>query len=168
MKKNLHHIKKLQNPFIVFVLFAFINQSKAQTLQRQSIGSCGTYMLAEGTLIQQTVGQPYATTTNYNNGITFRPGFQQPVFSVSLIISSINLTVFPNPATELVTIRSEDILEDANILVMDISGKLLINQQINEFRTFSFNCENWANGVYMISVSDAKLHKYSGKLVISK
>ena len=168
MKKKLHHLKKLQSPIIVFVFFAFISQSKAQTLQRQSIGSCGTYMLAEGTLIQQTVGQPYATTTNYNNGISFRPGFQQPVFSVSLINSSINLTVFPNPATELVTIQSENILKDANILVMDISGKLLINQQINEFSKFSFNCGDWANGIYMITVSDAKHHKYAGKLIISK
>ncbi len=165
---KLYTLKNLINPLLVIIFIAVFNQSNAQSLQRQSMGSIGVNTITDGTLIQQTVGQAYSTKTSYSNGITFRPGFEQPVFKISLIQSEINLNVFPNPATEKVTIQSTEMLKDVVIQVMDISGKLLIHEQISEFSTYSFVCETWANGVYMISVSDSKNSKYSSKLVILK
>jgi len=168
MDKKIYFIRKLLRPFIVFVLFAFFNQSIAQTLQRQSIGSGGGNILTDGTLIQQSIGQPFGTGTSYTNGISFRPGFQQPVFKVNFIYSTISLKVFPNPASQMVTIQSQDLLKDIVIQVLDISGKLMIQEHISEFISYSFNCENWANGIYMISVSDSGKNEYSSKLIILK
>lgn len=151
---------------VAFVLIVF--QSSSQTLQRQCIASGGTYMLNEGTLIQQTVGQPYATNAYYSKEIGFRPGFQQPVSKMKVMHSAISLNVFPNPATTLVTVQSSVMLKDAIIQVNDMAGKIVIRQQIIEFTSYSFNCENLANGFYTISVADGGKNVCSSKLIILK
>lgn len=170
MKKNILNPYQvtLSKCLLVLALVFFNTLSKSQTLQRQSIASGGTYMLNDGTLIQQTVGQSYATDPLYNNEITYRPGFQQPVFKIKLIQSAISLNVFPNPASRLVTIQSVETLADVLIQVADMTGKLLIHEKISEFKTYSFNCDQWANGFYMIAVSDGKKRQYSSKLIILK
>ena len=155
--------------FILFILFGFINQINSQVLQRECVASGGTFMSSDGILIQQTIGQPYSTNTYYSNEISYRPGFQQPVFKIQLIQSTINLSVFPNPATRLVTIQSKDgSIKDVIIQVIDMSGRVLINQQISEFKSYSFNCEDWANGIYIISLSGSQSKRYSAKLEILK
>ena len=167
IKQNLYKIS-LKSCMLVFFLIFYTIQCNSQTLQRESIASGGDYIINQGTLIQQTIGQPYGTQTSYGNQITYRPGFQQPVFKLELIHSTISLKVFPNPATSSVTIQSSTTLADVLIQINDMSGKILISQQISEFNSYSLNCENWANGFYTISVSDAKNNKYSSKLIISR
>ena len=153
---------------IAFFLVILSISAHSQTLQRESIASGGDYIINQGTLIQQTIGQPYGTQTSYGNQITYRPGFQQPIFKLELIHSTISLKVFPNPASSSVTIQSSTTLADVLIQINDMSGKILISQQISEFNSYSLNCENWANGLYTISVSDAKNNQYSSKLIISR
>ena len=170
MKKNLLNSCQITlfKCFPAFVFIFFTVQTRSQTLQRQSVASGGTFMQTEGATIQQTVGQSYSTIPYYGTGITYRPGFQQPVFRIELIQSNITLNVFPNPATRLVTILSTELLKDALVQVADMNGKLLIHEQMSELKTYSFNCETWANGFYMIAVSDSKKRQYSSKLVILK
>ncbi len=152
----------------IILLAVYATESKAQTLQRQCVGSGGTYMFTEGTLIQQTVGQPYATNTNYTDDISYRPGFQQPVFKINPIRTTINLDVYPNPATNWVTMKSSKTLTNVTLHVVDITGKLLINEYIDKFKTYTFNCEEWKNGIYVISLADAQNNSYSSKLIILK
>lgn len=140
----------------------------AQTLQRQSIGSAGSYIYTEGTLVQQTIGQPYSTATKYDDNITYRPGFQQPVFKINLIHTNINLDVFPNPATNWVILKTSKTLTNVKIQVVDITGKLIINQDVEEFKSHTINCEQWPNGTYVISLSDGGKNSYSSKLIILK
>lgn len=140
----------------------------AQSLQRQCIGSGGNFMFSDGALIQQTVGQPYSTQTRYEDNITYRPGFQQPVFRVSLIRSNISMDVFPNPATNWVTLKSSKTLINARIQVFDIAGKLLVDQRVDEFNSYTLNCEEWGNGMYVIALNDDAKNSYSSKLIILK
>lgn len=167
MNKKLQNVRLLKQYVLFLSLTVFIlSYSEAQTLQRQCIGSGGTYMLDNGLIIQQTVGQPYATNTSYSDGITYRPGFQQPIFKIKLIHSTISLNVFPNPATSWVTLQCENILKDVIIRVVDITGKLLIEEKIAEFKIYSFNCDEWVNGTYLITASDSQHNSYSSKLII--
>lgn len=152
----------------VILMVVYATENKAQTLQRQCVGSGGTYMFTEGTLIQQTVGQPYATNTNYTDDITYRPGFQQPLFKINLIRTTINLDVFPNPATNWVTMKSTKTLTNVTLHVVDITGKLLIDEHMDEFNTYTFNCEEWKNGIYVISLVDVQNNNYSSRLIILK
>lgn len=160
---------------IAFFSFA-ATQSNAQSIQRQSIGVCGANMVSEGTLIKQTIGQPYATSTYYSNGIGYRAGFQQPtgahakasIIAQQLSQSFLNVKVFPNPAASSATIESQEIIANALLEVTDNKGRLLIKEIVAELKSHSINCENWPAGLYFISISDEGDKRYSSKLIITK
>lgn len=158
----------IQIALIVFCVLGSFNLSYAQSIQRQSIGSAGGAVYSDGVLIQQTVGQPYSTNTYYDNGIAYRPGFQQPVFKLSLIKTSISMDVFPNPAASWVTLKSSKILKNASLSVVDLNGKQLFKESFNEFNTYTLKCADWANGTYLISLTDQSGNSYSSKLIILK
>lgn len=150
------------------ILLAFFSTVDAQTLKRQCVASTGSYVSENGTTLQQTIGQPYGTTSYYSNTTRFNPGFLQPVFRIENIKSSIEATIFPNPTSNQVTIESSIILENVIIQIVDINGKILLNQKINEFKTYTVDCSNWSSGVYLISLADSKSSLYSSKLIISR
>ncbi len=170
MNINLNIDKTFHKCFcVVFILLGLNSQSTAQSVSRQCVASSGgTYLLSNGMLISQTIGQSYGTKADYSNGVSYRPGFQQPVLQIQLIHTTISLKVFPNPAVNSVTIQSQNVIKDALIQVVEMSGKILIRQQMSELTTYTFNCEDWANGNYIITVSDAQNHLYSSKLIILK
>lgn len=147
-------------------LFSFL--TPAQTLTRQVVASSGAGVQYNGVLIQQTVGQPYNTTPNYENGARYTPGFQQPVFKAELIKTSINVVAFPNPATFRFNIEVDKTLKDVRIQVMDISGKLVFSDTQNELKTYSVNCSEWANGAYILNLTDADNNFYSSKILVTR
>ena len=161
---------------IAFFSFIVVTQSNAQSIQRQSTGICGTNMVSDGTLIKQTIGQPYATSTYYNNGIGFRPGFQQPsgakaktsIIEKQLAESFLNVKIFPNPTATSATIESKELIANALLKVMDSNGRMLLKEQLASMKSHSINCENWPAGLYFISLSDEKNTSYSSKLIITK
>lgn len=173
MNKKLHLTKTYITQHIVaFVLVASVTSSNAQSIQRQSIGSAGTGVIADGITVTQTVGQPYSTVGYSNDEFSIHPGFQQSnqIMNVVLINSTFNLhlNVYPNPAVYSVNIVSDGVINNASLQVIDISGKLIVNEKIAEMRSYQINCETWQNGVYIITLSDEKNNKYSSKLVINK
>jgi hypothetical protein len=162
--------KNLQRFFFRIFLFLFIYHTNvsAQSLKRECVASTGSSTTTDGTSIQQTIGQPYGTAPNYSNNIKFTPGFQQPIYKIEVIKSTINVSLFPNPTSERVTIQAASPLENVTVQIIDMNGKLLLNEKINELKSYTINCSNWANGVYVITLSDSKNDLYSSKLVISR
>lgn len=160
---------------IAFFLLVGLPQGNAQSIRRQSIGISGANMVSDGILVKQSIGQPYATTTYYENGIGFRPGFQQPTASSQssliakeLVQSNLTLTVFPNPAVSSVRIESEEVIGKGVLKVWDSNGRLVVNEQLSELKSHAVNCSGWANGLYLISVTTEGHTTYSSKLIISK
>ena len=152
----------------LFILLVFFSKGNAQAIKRQCIASTGSYSTENGTTVQQTIGQPYGTTSYYSNKTRYNPEFQQPVYRIEIIKSRIDATVFPNPAVNQLTIETSVLLEDVTLQILDISGKLLLNENIKEFKTYSIDCSNWSNGTYLITMSDSKYDLYSSKLIISR
>jgi|GEM_PF-718130 len=157
--------KALSGVFIFFILFS---EGQAQSLKRQCIASTGSFISENGTTVQQTIGQPYGTTSYYSSKIRFNPGFQQGVFRVETIKSTISAKIFPNPASNQITIETSSILEDVLLRIVDVSGKLVFNEKLNELKSYTIDCYNWSNGVYVISLSDSQNALYSAKLIISR
>ena len=160
--------------FALFLLAGLV-ETQAQSIRRQSIGISGANMVSDGILVKQTIGQPYATATYYENGIGFRPGFQQPTASArqsmiaqELVQSSLALSIYPNPAASSVRIESVEGITNGLLKVMDSHGRLVLSKPLSEGRSHSINCESWANGLYLISVSSEGNTSYSSKLIISK
>lgn len=160
---------------ISFFLCFAVTQGNAQTIQRQSIGICGANMVSDGMLVKQTIGQPYAANTYYQNGIGFRPGFQQPsglhaqssIIARDLVQSKLNLKIYPNPAANAVTIQSTD-FKNGELKVMDSSGRLIVKESVSELKNHSIDCGKWPNGLYLITISDEQNISYSSKLIITK
>lgn len=160
--------------FALFLLGGLL-EGQAQSIRRQSIGISGANMVSDGLLVKQTIGQPYATATYYENGIGFRPGFQQPAASASrsmiaqeLLQSSVALSIYPNPAASSVRIENIEGVTNGLLKIMDSKGRLMVSKQLSEGESHSINCENWSNGLYLISVSSEGNASYSSKLIISK
>ncbi len=152
----------------LIILLVFFSKAEAQSLRRQCIASTGSATTGNGTTVQQTIGQPYGTSSYYSTTTRFNPGFLQPVFSIENVKACINATIFPNPASNQITIETTLILEDVILQIVDISGKLVLNEKMNEFKSYSVDCSSWSNGVYLISLSDSKNNLYSSKLIISR
>jgi hypothetical protein len=171
--KNLSLLKKPISflSIIVLILFAFITQSNAQSLQRQCVASSGSFIHSNGILVQQTIGQPYFTGGYYSDEISFHPGFQQSVvFNIDKIKTNpnININLYPNPAVYSVSVESPEIINNATLQIVDISGKIMLNKNFTELKNYLINCETWSNGFYFITVSDSKNNKYTSRLIITK
>jgi hypothetical protein len=85
---------------ILFFLLLFIVSIKgfySQEIIRSTIGSIGSSM-GNGTItVQQTAGQPSATTFVKNeNGFALRQGFHQPYY-YEIERNDLNASIFPNP-----------------------------------------------------------------------
>jgi len=74
------------------------------------------------------------------------------------------LTVFPNPATDFITleIKNKSIIGET-IEIKNILGEVLFTQKINSNR-MNLDCSDWSNGIYFIQIKNsAKV--YSQKIV---
>lgn len=136
-----------------------------QTLSRETISATGAANSTSGVTIQQTIGQPYQTQTFRSDGISFRPGFQQPVFNTELISTTIEVLISPNPALLSFFIETSDTLYNAELVVYDERGRLIIKESMLVFKKHEVLCSTWANGVYYVTVSDQKKNLISTKLV---
>jgi hypothetical protein len=148
-------------PFVVFTLAQLT--CLAQSVQRQTTSSAGS-----SSVDQKIIGQPYGTNTYDSDKLSYRPGFQQPVFKVEPISVGLNLSVFPNPATDMVTITSKVIITKAEVRVTDANGKLLFKQDFEELKECKINCQNWMDAAYFITVTNDKSKTYTAKLIINR
>jgi hypothetical protein len=63
-----------------------------------------------------------------------------------------NISIYPNPANDMVSIRSD--LEISSIRILDMTGRTLRSvSSINNFST-TMNVSDLAGGVYLITISD--------------
>ena len=159
--------------FCLILLVCIPINSQAQSVKRQCVSSYGATIASNNIICMQTVGQPFNTIASFKNKTPILPGFQQPVvFKVETINSSLlktlNLNIYPNPASYSVTIQSGKLIENSIICVTDITGKVIMSDSAIQFHTYSINCEAWANGIYIITVSDKNQNISSIKLTINK
>lgn len=171
MRQNLLNKKWLVfGLFVVVVSLPLANQ--AQSIRRQSISSYGSSVVTENVLIGQTAGQSFHTAVS-NSGVTISPGFQQPViFTLKEIavpaVRTLDVLVYPNPASHSITITSEKQIDQSFISVADINGKYLFSEKVSNLTSHTMNCSAWANGVYLITIRDAQQNFKTLRLIISK
>lgn len=162
------HITKVC--FCLISVTALLNSNAfAQSIKRQSVGSGGNEVYSEGLIIHQSIGQSYSTSTNYDNGVSFMPGFQQTSsFRVEIIEAKMDLSLFPNPTSYSFTIESLESLSSVSIEIFDESGKVIFTEKSPSLLKKSIACDTWQNGTYLIKVSDSSGRPYSSKLIINK
>lgn len=76
------------------------------------------------------------------------------------------VTIFPNPASDRINITVKNLsLKETTISLSDMSGKLVHNQIYNNGKDISINVQNFAKGVYLLTVINQN-QKYSQKIII--
>ncbi len=156
--------------FTLFVSAAL--QPQAQSIRRQCISSYGSSVVTENVIIGQTAGQSFSTMGNLSTA-SVSQGFQQPnTFVVEEIVNlvrpSLNVSVYPNPASRSITIASEEELKSSIIRVTDINGKSLFYEKVANLSTHNINCASWLSGIYLITILDSDQNSKTLKLIISK
>ncbi len=87
----------------------------------------------------------YATSTT----------FQPSTVGINELDNSLVSSIFPNPAKDILTINLKSIDAAKTIQIIDLLGKKLINQNIDNERT-NLNVAQLNQGVYIVQVLDAK------------
>jgi len=108
-------------------------------------------------LNDETVLQPtYASMIHligdatYSNGNAFAIRMNMGVLGLDES-ANVNLTVYPNPASDVVTIESN--MTEGSIQIIDLTGKVIANQTVNGVAT-SFNTAALSNGMYTVVLTN--------------
>ncbi|HYX06623.1 MAG TPA: T9SS type A sorting domain-containing protein [Bacteroidales bacterium] len=169
-------MKKYFKFFLLFISLSglFLVSMQAQGVKRQSIGCYGTAGVSVGgALISQTIGQPFSTNIDEENGLLIIPGYQQPQ-RYDLAINDAaekyeELRIYPIPASTIINILPSFKFEDAYLKITDISGKEKLNIRIPDGSRYVVDCSGWDSGIYFISVyNHSKEEQYQSKVIITK
>lgn len=81
-----------------------------------------------------------------------------------------NFILFPNPASEYLNIKTEDILHDAFFTVIDVNGKHHMIKQINgnTDHIIQIDISNLSNGFYILKFEKHYGEQYSKPFIINK
>jgi hypothetical protein len=136
---------------------------RAQTLERQVIGSAGTYQSATWGSLSSTTGES-VTNTFITSSLVFTQGFQQPL-SVDVGIhevtaDNIKVEVFPNPAIDEINviISLDKPGKHYSATFFDMPGqqlKLPYHDLNTGMKTnLVFDLRSVANGSYLVFIND--------------
>lgn len=77
----------------------------------------------------------------------------------------IDFNVFPNPASETLTVQLTEVSKDTRVLLRDASGRLVDAPVLRNKQGFILNVRNLSSGMYFLQVNSTDTH-YSQKVVI--
>ena len=126
---------------------------------QEAISATGGNASGSGGSVSYTIGQVFYTTNTGTNG-SMAEGVQQP-YEISVVVGieqakDINLicTVYPNPATDLLTLEVE-IAANENLFfqLYDMMGKLLVSKKLIDIKT-TISMANLAPATYFLKVTD--------------
>ncbi len=72
--------------------------------------------------------------------------------------------IVPNPSNGIFTVKSDRLI-NGKILVMDLSGKVILEDEINETSSKSLNLQEYRKGIYLIKVIEENTG-YTRKIII--
>jgi hypothetical protein len=141
----------MKNIFIASFLFVLAESLSAQEV----ISSAGETQSISGCEVNWTLGEP-AIETISSGSIIFTQGFHQSKLTVTaideLLVSDLELKVYPNPTTEFVVIQINQLNNKPAFSLYDLSGKLLQSQLISASETH-VNLSEYASGTYLLKLN---------------
>lgn len=136
-----------------FLLFIFVAAALLVSAQ-EVVSSGGETQTAAGTEVSWTIGET-VTETVATATTVLTQGFQQSGLTVTAasepISSEFDIKVFPNPASEFVTIQLNKFEKDQNFGLFNATAKLLENQIISS-ETTKVNLKNKPAGTYFLKI----------------
>lgn len=144
-------MKKINELIIILICVSFVCNAQ------QAISTAGGVATGTGGTVSYTIGQVAYTNISGNSG-NITEGVQQPfeilIFAVlpEVIDLAFQCLVFPNPATEQVTVKIENYnLEKLYIRLYDENSKLMLNMNVMNDET-SVPLTGLPPGSYLLNV----------------
>lgn len=137
--------------------FILVGNTFSQQIVRSTIGSIGSTMSNGTVTIQQTAGQPSATTFVKNeDGSALRQGFHQPYY-YEIERNDLNATIFPNPNNGQFSFQV-DLLENESYdyIILDQAGKEVFKNSGSGNQLTEVSIEQPATGLYHLQISSGK------------
>ncbi len=72
--------------------------------------------------------------------------------------------IFPNPASDIITIQSNFDLKNAEIKIINVLGEVVFSQNINKTKTATLNVEELKSGIYFIQLKSENIF-YTQKII---
>lgn len=137
---------------------------------QQASTAAGGDASGSGGSANYSVGQ-VVYTTNFSATGSAAQGVQQP-YEISVVTSineasniSLNLTAFPNPTTDFLTLKIADTkIESLSYQLYDVAGKLLEEKKITS-NEVSISMLNLPNAAYFLKVSSNNKEIKSFKII---
>ena len=84
--------------------------------------------------------------------------YNEPVSGIPAQSEALTLSVYPNPAAEVITLSSPVFLPDASIQVFDMDGKLVLtkNAALNKQIPYTIPVQSLESGSYMMVVQQGQ------------
>ncbi len=146
--------------FTILIAVIFSLSVSAQVKQ-EVIASAGGYNTAGGISISWTLGETIIPTFT-NGGLTLTHGFQQQLIVTTVeenIDILVSVKVYPNPVSDIITIKFEEVVEsEITLMLLDSQGRV-VKQDVVE-ATLSekqINMQDVAAGIYYLRLTKGKL-----------
>ncbi|HTA81805.1 MAG TPA: T9SS type A sorting domain-containing protein [Bacteroidia bacterium] len=147
----------MKNRLLFIALLFFVCRGiNAQSLQPKVIACSGNFATSATCSMTWTLGE--VMTDTYSSASNFlTQGFNQPDTDFVTALISVNLeeniTVYPNPAINYITVNLHDAPGNHIIHLYNVLGQLIIEENIpagqQEFRIF---IGDFVNGLYLINI----------------
>ena len=80
--------------------------------------------------------------------------------SLISIDNSLNVLIYPNPTTSTATLEIKGLTEDANVIVMDVNGRIVLRMVYStSASSITIPTENLESGVYYIKLTNTTMTK---------
>ena len=151
--------------FLILIAVALILPVGAQTVEPKVIASAGGYDEVGGISISWILGETIIPTFQddpVTPTIILTHGFQQQLIITTVednLDILVNVTVYPNPASEILNIRFEEPLNDEVDLVLLSQDGRLVKNDIIEATTFEkqISMQDLPSGIYFLRLIKGKL-----------
>ena len=155
------HMKR--NSLIILMMLIAISVG-AQQVKQEVIASAGGYNVASGNTISisWTLGETIVPTfTSKDGSIVISHGFQQMLVVTAVeehILNPVTVSIFPNPASEVVNIKFETPTDGAiTLFLLNSTGNLLKTEQIQPATiNKDINLQDLPSGVYYLRLLKGK------------
>ncbi len=140
---------------IIFGIIFWVELS-AQSISPDAISATGDYSTGTNATLSWTLGEPVIETTTGSNAILTQ-GFQQNSYTFVSVYEkperNFDISVYPNPTTEFVNVKTNAVEQDLLIQLYDIQGKLL-KEIIMKDNTKQINLSKYSSSNYLLKISN--------------
>jgi len=141
---------------LLLILFSLPMIGFGQILSPSVVSSSGASYSNGGVIMDFTLGEIVIETFS-NNANILTQGFHQGIIKIVLSVSDIDIKtkIYPNPTTNFIIIELEKNV-NADILVYDINGKIVIKDKLNDEqqKQLDFSFLNQGNYLLHINIAD--------------